>query len=92
VNPKNTSRQCSRTDCGFTHPDNRPCTDGQDEFCCLKCGYEVHADYNAAKNIAVKYAKKLHRLHTSSDGGAPVDVPLNSGLLTIEGPAAVVVG
>jgi putative transposase len=92
VNPKNTSRQCSRTDCGFTHPDNRPCTDGQDEFCCLKCGYEVHADYNAAKNIAVKYAKNLHRLHTSSDGGAPVDVPLNSGLLTIEGPAAVVVG
>lgn len=92
VNPRNTSRQCSRTDCGFTHPDNRPQTDGQDEFCCLKCGYEVHADYNAAKNIAVKYAKRLHRLHTSSDGEAPVDVPLNSGLLTVEGPAEIAVG
>lgn len=39
VTPKNMSRQCSRTDCGFTHPDNRPdpCSDGQDEFYCLKC-------------------------------------------------------
>jgi len=108
VNPRNTSRQCSRTDCGFTHPNNRPQTDGQDEFCCQKCGYEVHADYNAvvrlrltgskreafaaAKNIAVKYAKRLHRLHKSSGGGAPVDVPLNSGLLTVEGPADVSVG
>ena len=92
VNPRNTSRQCSRTDCRFTHPNNRPQTDGQDEFCCQKCGYEVHADYNAAKNIAVKYAKRLHRLHKSSGGGAPVDVPLNSGLLTVEGLADVSVG
>lgn len=71
VNPKNTSRQCSRTDCGFTHPDNRPEMNGQDEFCCLKCGYEVHADYNAAKNIAVKYAKNLHRLHNPPMEGHP---------------------
>jgi putative transposase len=92
VNPRYTSQQCSHTDCGFTHEDNRPNTDGQDEFCCLKCGYEVHADYNAAKNIAVKYAKNLHRLHTSSDGGVSVDIPLNSGLLTVEGPADVSVG
>lgn len=82
VNPEYTSQRCSRTDCGFTYPDNR---EGS-EFCCLKCGYEVHADYNAAKNIAAKYAKKFHRLHTSSGGGAPVDVRLNSGLLTVEGP------
>ena len=43
VDPENTSRRCSH--CGFTHPDNR---DGE-EFACLKCGYENHADYNAAK-------------------------------------------
>lgn len=92
VNPAYTSQQCSRTDCSFAHPDNRPQTNGQDEFCCLKCGYEVHADYNAAKNIAVKYAKRLHRLHKSSDGGVSVDIPLNSGLLTVEGPANVSVG
>lgn len=45
-----------------------------------------------AKNIAVKYARGLHRLHSSSDGGVPVDVPLNSGLLTVEGSADVSVG
>ncbi len=90
VNPRHTSQQCSHTDCGFTHEDNRPTTNGQDEFRCLKCGYEIHADYNAAKNIAVKCAKNLHRLHTSSGGGAPVDVRLNSGLLTVESRGTVV--
>ncbi len=88
VNPEYTSQRCSHTDCGFTNKENR---DGGD-FRCLKCGYEVHADYNAAKNVAVKYARKLRRSHMSSGGGAPVDVPLNSGLLTVEGPATVVVG
>jgi putative transposase len=88
VNPEYTSQQCSRTDCGCTLEENRD----DESFECLKCGYEVHADYNAAKNVAVKYAKKLRRSHTSSGGGAPVDVPLNSGVLTVEGPATVVVG
>lgn len=88
IPPNYTSQQCSRTDCGFTHEDNR---DGG-SFECLKCGYSVHADYNAAKNIAVKYAKKLRRSHKSSDGGAPVDVPMNSGLLTVESPSVVTVG
>jgi IS605 OrfB family transposase len=85
VNPQYTSRKCSHTDCGFTHPDNR--TGG--EFECLKCGYALDADYNAAKNIAVKYAKRLRRLHKSSGGGVSVDIPLNSGLLTVEGSGAV---
>lgn len=88
IPPNYTSQQCSRTDCGFTHEDNR---DGG-SFECLKCGYSVHADYNAAKNIAVKYAKKLRRSHKSSNGGAPVDVPMNSGLLTVESPSVVTVG
>lgn len=87
VNPRYTSQQCSYSDCGFTNESNR---EGRD-FCCLKCGYELHADYNAAKNIAVKYAKTLRQLHMSSGGGAPVDVPLNSGSLTIEDPDTVVV-
>lgn len=39
VDPENTSRRCSN--CGFTHPDNRD----SEEFKCLKCGYENHADY-----------------------------------------------
>jgi IS605 OrfB family transposase len=76
VNPKNTSRRCST--CGFTHPDNR---DGEG-FECQKCGYENHADYNAAKNIGLRY---LRRNQTGSGGGAPVGVRLNSGTLNANG-------
>ena len=76
VDPENTSRRCSQ--CGFTHPDNR---DGE-EFECLKCGYENHADYNAAKNIGLRY---LRRNQTGSGGGAPVGVRLNSGTLNANG-------
>jgi len=76
VDPENTSRRCST--CGFTHPDNR---DGEG-FECLKCGYENHADYNAAKNIGLRY---LRRNQTGSGGGAPVGVRLNSGTLNANG-------
>ncbi len=48
VTPENTSRRCS--ECGFTHPDNRR----GEAFECLKCEYENHADYNAAKNIGLR--------------------------------------
>ena len=51
VNPAYTSKRCSETDCGFTHDKNR----NGDEFCCQKCGKELHADYNAARNIAHKF-------------------------------------
>ncbi len=76
VDPENTSRRCSH--CGFTHPDNR---DGED-FECLKCGYENHADYNAAKNIGLRY---LRRNQTGDGGGAPVGVCLNRGTLNANG-------
>ena len=76
VNPENTSRRCST--CGFTHPDNR---DGE-EFKCLKCGYRNHADYNAAKNIGLRY---LRRNQTGNGGGAPLGVRLNSGTLNVNG-------
>lgn len=46
VNPKGTSYTCSS--CGNDNPDSR---DGAD-FECVGCGYTVHADVNAAKNIA----------------------------------------
>ncbi|SFB71965.1 transposase, IS605 OrfB family, central region [Halobiforma haloterrestris] len=76
VDPENTSRRCS--ECGFTHPDNRE----SESFECLKCGYENHADYNAAKNIGLRY---LRRNQTGSGGGAPVGVRLNSGTLNANG-------
>ena len=76
VDPENTSRRCSH--CGFTHSDNRD----SEEFECLKCGYENHADYNAAKNIGLRY---LRRNQTGGDGGAPLGVRLNSGMLNVNG-------
>jgi IS605 OrfB family transposase len=79
VNPAYTSQRCSRIGCGFTVDANRP---SQDTFECQSCGYEAHADYNAAKNIGLKY---LRRSHTSSDGGAVVGLRLNTGMLNASG-------
>jgi IS605 OrfB family transposase len=82
VEPNHTSRRCSRTDCGFTHETNRH----GEQFCCVKCGYEVNADYNAAKNIGLRYARKrTHRLRSSpklGSGDAQVDVRINGGTFT----------
>ncbi|QSG16101.1 Transposable element [Halapricum desulfuricans] len=88
MDPRNTSKRCST--CGFTHDDNR---DGED-FECLDCGYQNHADYNAAKNIGLQYLRRpqkssisgvrtrrsasRQRRQNADDGGAPVDVRLNS--------------
>jgi putative transposase len=80
VAPNHTSQRCSRTDCGFTHEDNRY----GEHFHCLKCGYEV----NAAKNIGLRYARKRqHRLRSSPKSGsvdAPVDVRVNGGMVNGE--------
>jgi IS605 OrfB family transposase len=79
VPPGHTSQRCSRLDCGFTHERNR---EGE-QFHCQKCGYEVNADYNAAKNIGLRYARKRrHRLRSSpmpGSGDAQVDVRVNGG-------------
>lgn len=47
VDPKYTSQRCSC--CGHIAEGNRK---SQAEFKCTACGYEAHADYNAARNIA----------------------------------------
>ena len=84
VDPRNTSKRCST--CGFTHDENRH----HESFVCQQCGYENHADYNAAKNIGLQY---LRRRQNADDGGAPVDVRLNRGTLNVSGeyqpPASV---
>lgn len=46
VEPRNTSVTCRK--CGQTNRENR----NGDLFSCSRCGYEVHADVNAAINIA----------------------------------------
>jgi transposase len=63
VDPANTSRRCSH--CGFTHPENR---DG-DSFECLKCNYQNHADYNAAKNTGLRDLRR----NQTGDGGRVLD-------------------
>jgi len=83
VDPRNTSKRCST--CGFTHGDNR----SGEAFCCQKCGYENHADYNASKNIGLQY---LRRRQNAGDGGAPVDVRLNRGTLNVNGEYSPAVG
>lgn len=52
VNPYLTSQTCSV--CGYTDKKNRPKDEkGQSYFKCCKCGLEINADFNAARNIAM---------------------------------------
>jgi len=87
VEPQHTSQRCSK--CGFTHENNR---DGE-HFECLSCGYRINADYNASKNIGLRYARQqTHRLRSgqkSLSGDAPVDVRINRGTMTDDGPRPV---
>ena len=50
VDPRHTSQACSR--CGHQARNNRR---SRGRFVCRMCGYELHADLNAAYNIAAKY-------------------------------------
>lgn len=59
VNPTLTSRQCSN--CNFISKDNRK---SQEKFSCLKCGYELNADINAAINILNRINYKEIKLDT----------------------------
>jgi len=77
VEPSYTSQQCSK--CGTTLEENR---DGQ-HFECLGCSYTANADYNAAKNVARKFALKLQRGQKSPAGGAFCQYALKSGTMTV---------
>ena len=79
VNPAHTSQRCSH--CGFTHEDNRE----DKAFECHSCGYEVNGDYNAAKNIAVRYCGYIHRGQMSRGGWATSQLALKSGTLKVNG-------
>jgi IS605 OrfB family transposase len=72
VDPRHTSQACSR--CGHTARNNRR-TRGR--FVCRNCGFDLHADLNAARNIAAKYHA---RVATRDTGGLPVNQPIVSNL------------
>jgi putative transposase len=52
---------------------------------CQDCGYEVNADYNAAKNIANRYRGYIHRGQQSRGGWVTSQLALNSGTLSVNG-------
>jgi putative transposase len=54
IDPYKTSQRCS--ECGHIDKDNRK---DQSTFICVKCGFEVNADYNAAKNISTPDIEKI---------------------------------
>ena len=65
--PRHTSQRCSR--CGHTERANRH----QAAFSCRACGYQLHADLNAARNLAARGA---------SSSGAPGVTPGLNGEVT----------
>lgn len=78
VQPAYTSQRCSHSECGFTHEDNR---DG-DKFECLKCGKQLHSDYNAARNIGWRLVQYWLK---SGSGRASCQVALKSGTVNANG-------
>lgn len=71
-----TSQKCSR--CGHTQRSNRKGSD----FCCVECGYAVHSDFNASKNVGLNYCTQKQK---SFEVGLPCQLALKSGTLTPKG-------
>ncbi|WP_121820709.1 RNA-guided endonuclease InsQ/TnpB family protein [Halostella salina] len=69
-----TSKRC--TECGFTADENRPT---RNHFCCQKCESEANADYNAAKNIGMRYVRRGQQ---SSRRTGDSQLALKSGTVT----------
>ena len=67
VDPRNTSRTCSR--CGFVDKRNRR---SQAEFLCIRCGHQAHADINAARNLATRGGVSHPHLCAPSKGSWPL--------------------
>jgi putative transposase len=77
VEPANTSTRCS--ECGFTAEENRL---SQSDFHCQRCGAEANADYNAAKNIGLRYVRRGRQ---SSRRTGDSQLALKSGTVTPNG-------
>jgi len=68
IDPRHTSQTCSR--CGHVARNNRR---SRAWFKCRKCGFQLHADLNGARNITAKY---LANESKSLVSGLPVDQPI----------------
>jgi transposase len=86
INPKYTSQQCLR--CGHTNKLNRIT---QRQFKCIKCKFEMNADFNASANIALRFATKILKLElelkqgesssmmTITNATTPLHASINAG-------------
>ena len=72
-----TSKRC--VECGFTADENRPT---RNDFRCVKCESEANADYNAAKNIGMRYVRRDQQ---SSWRTGNSQLALKSGTVTPSG-------
>jgi IS605 OrfB family transposase len=72
-----TSKRCA--ECGFTADENRL---RRNDFLCQKCGTEANADYNAAKNIGMRYVRRGQQ---SSRRTGHSQLALKSGIVTPSG-------
>ena len=78
VDPRDTSRTCSR--CGYCDKGNRK---SQDKFLCLKCGFALNADLNAAINVGARAECSdglLCRSKGSPNDQAQAPLPLGGGI------------
>ncbi|MEI8165099.1 MAG: transposase [Chloroflexales bacterium] len=74
VDPRHTSQTCSC--CGHVARNNRR---SRGRFACRMCGFELHADLNAARNIAAKYHASVAK--RDADG-----LPVNQPIVSIPSP------
>ena len=72
-----TSKRCA--ECGFTADENRS---SRNDFRCQKCESEANADYNAAKNIGMRYVRRGQQ---SSRRTGNSQLALKSGTVTPSG-------
>ncbi|ESS12937.1 MAG: transposase, IS605 OrfB family, central region [uncultured archaeon A07HR60] len=81
VNPQNTSKECSHTDCQTVSDSHR----SHKSFECVECGRSWNADYNAARNSGLRYIfdSRLPASQTCSSGKATSQLALMSGVLAV---------
>ncbi|GAA0310448.1 hypothetical protein GCM10009066_24710 [Halarchaeum salinum] len=72
-----TSKRCA--ECGFPTDENRPI---RNDFQCVKCESGANADYNAVKNIGMRYVRRGQQ---SSRRTGDSQLALESGTVTSSG-------
>jgi IS605 OrfB family transposase len=77
IDPTHTSQQCP--ECGHVAKTNRP---RRNYFHCEKCGTQANADYNAAKNIGLRFVRRGQQSSRRTGTG---QCALKSGTLARDG-------